>query len=128
MPRKAVDSRIPALIRNGVQDNKRSFVVVVGDRVKEVICHLHYLMSSVDIKQNRSVLWAYKKDLLGFTRYGGLSNCIIVKLKFPQSSKEAGEQDQKRDQTRYSRAQHGRPFRVVRIPSQHSLCVLQGDR
>ena len=26
-------------------------------------------MSSVDIKQNRSVLWAYKKDLLGFTSH-----------------------------------------------------------
>ena len=31
--------------------------------------HLHYIMSSVDLKQNKSVLWAYKKDLLGFTRY-----------------------------------------------------------
>ena len=69
MPRKAVDSRIPALIRNGVQDKKRSFFVVVGDRAKDVIVHLHYIMSSVDIKQNKSVLWAYKKDLLGFTSH-----------------------------------------------------------
>ncbi|MCJ1228409.1 killer toxin resistant protein [Toensbergia leucococca] len=67
MPRKAVDSRIPALIRNGVQEKKRSFIIVVGDRAKDVIVHLHYIMSSVDIKQNKSVLWAYKKDLLGFT-------------------------------------------------------------
>ena len=42
--------------------------MVVGDRAKDVIVHLHYIMSSVDIKQNKSVLWAYKKDLLGFTR------------------------------------------------------------
>ncbi len=69
MPRKAVDSRIPALIRNGVQEKKRSFVVVVGDRAKDVIVHLHYIMSSVNIKQNKSVLWAYKKDLLGFTSH-----------------------------------------------------------
>jgi N-acetyltransferase 10 len=69
MPRKAVDSRIPALIRNGVQEKKRSFMVVVGDRAKDVIVHLHYIMSSVDIKQNKSVLWAYKKDLLGFTSH-----------------------------------------------------------
>ena len=40
----------------------------MGDRAKDVIVHLHYIMSSVDIKQNKSVLWAYKKDLLGFTR------------------------------------------------------------
>ena len=69
MPRKAIDSRIPALIRNGVQEKKRSFIVVVGDRAKDVIVHLHYIMSSVDIKQNKSVLWAYKKDLLGFTSH-----------------------------------------------------------
>ena len=69
MPRKAIDSRIPTLIRNGVQEKKRSFIVVVGDRAKDVIVHLHYIMSSVDIKQNKSVLWAYKKDLLGFTSH-----------------------------------------------------------
>lgn len=69
MPRKAIDSRIPALIRNGVEEKKRSFIVVVGDRAKDVIVHLHYIMSSVDIKQNKSVLWAYKKDLLGFTSH-----------------------------------------------------------
>ena len=69
MPKKAVDSRIPALIRNGIQEKKRSFIVVVGDHAKDVIVHLHYIMSSVDIKQNKSVLWAYKKDLLGFTSH-----------------------------------------------------------
>lgn len=42
---------------------------MVGDRAKDVIVHLHYIMSSVDIKQNKSVLWAYKKDLLGFTSH-----------------------------------------------------------
>jgi len=70
MTTKALDSRIQALLRNGVQEKKRSFVVVIGDNhAKDVIVHLHYIMSSMDIKsQNRSVLWAYKKDLLGFTR------------------------------------------------------------
>ena len=58
------------------QEKKRSFIVVVGDRAKDVIVHLHYIMSSVDIKQNKSVLWAYKKDLLGFTR---LVEAISVK-------------------------------------------------
>ncbi|RMZ78059.1 hypothetical protein DV737_g4039, partial [Chaetothyriales sp. CBS 132003] len=69
MPRKAIDSRIPALIRNGVQEKKRSFFVVVGDRAKDVIVHLHYIMASVDMRQNKSVLWAYKKDLLGFSSH-----------------------------------------------------------
>jgi N-acetyltransferase 10 len=47
---------------------KRSFFVVVGDRSKDVIVHLHYIMSSVGHARNQSVLWAYKHKLLGFTR------------------------------------------------------------
>ncbi|KAK2765367.1 killer toxin resistant protein [Arachnomyces sp. PD_36] len=69
MPRKAIDSRIQTLIRNGVQEKKRSFIVVVGDRAKDVIVNLHYIMSNADMKHNKSVLWAYKKDLLGFTSH-----------------------------------------------------------
>ncbi|KAF5013605.1 hypothetical protein FDECE_410 [Fusarium decemcellulare] len=69
MSRKAVDSRIQALINNGVQEKKRSFFVVVGDKSKDVIVYLHYIMSQADMKQNKSVLWAYKKKLLGFTSH-----------------------------------------------------------
>lgn len=42
---------------------------MVGDHSKDVIVHLHYIMSQMDIAQNKSVLWAYKNKLLGFTRY-----------------------------------------------------------
>ncbi|GJN70490.1 killer toxin resistant protein [Purpureocillium lilacinum] len=69
MSRKQVDQRIQTLIRNGLQEKKRSCFVVVGDRSKDVIVHLHYIMSSMDIKQNKSVLWAYKNKLLGFTSH-----------------------------------------------------------
>ncbi|EOO00838.1 putative nucleolar atpase protein [Phaeoacremonium minimum UCRPA7] len=69
MSRKQVDSRIPALIRNGLQEKKRSFFVVVGDRTKDVIVRLHYIMSHMEVKQNKSVLWAYKNKLLGFTSH-----------------------------------------------------------
>ncbi|CCX31909.1 GNAT acetyltransferase 2-domain-containing protein [Pyronema domesticum] len=69
MVKKAVDKRIPDLIRNGVQEKKRSFFVVVGDKGKEVIVNLHYILGSADPKQNKSVLWAYKKELLGFTSH-----------------------------------------------------------
>ncbi|CAM1504370.1 Fc.00g019610.m01.CDS01 [Cosmosporella sp. VM-42] len=69
MSRKQMDSRIPALIRNGIQEKKRSFFVVVGDRQKDVIVYLHHIMASADIKQNKSVLWAYKNKLLGFTSH-----------------------------------------------------------
>ncbi|KAJ5037365.1 uncharacterized protein L3040_007541 [Drepanopeziza brunnea f. sp. 'multigermtubi'] len=69
MQRKEVDSRIPALMRNGIQEKKRSFFVVVGDRPKDVIVRLHYIMSQLDMKTNKSVLWTYKKELLGFTSH-----------------------------------------------------------
>ncbi|KAF8477042.1 GNAT acetyltransferase 2-domain-containing protein [Kalaharituber pfeilii] len=69
MVKKKIDARIPALIRNGVQEKKRSFFVVVGDRGKDVILHLHYILGNCDAKQNKSVLWAYKHKLLGFTSH-----------------------------------------------------------
>lgn len=56
-------------MRNGVQEKKRSFFVVVGDRAKDVIVSLHWILTNIELKQNKSVLWAYKKDLLGFTSH-----------------------------------------------------------
>lgn len=69
MVKKAIDSRIPTLIRNGAQERKRSFFVIVGDRQKEVIVNLYHILLNVDIKVNKSVLWAYKNKLLGFTSH-----------------------------------------------------------
>ncbi|KAI1094311.1 DUF699-domain-containing protein [Rostrohypoxylon terebratum] len=69
MSRKAVDSRIPTLIRNGLAEHKRSFFVVVGDHSKDAIVKLHFIMSQADLRQNKSVLWAYKNKLLGFTSH-----------------------------------------------------------
>lgn len=42
---------------------------MVGDRSKDAIVHLYYIMSSMDVRQNKSVLWAYKNKLLGFTSH-----------------------------------------------------------
>lgn len=69
MGKKAIDSRIPALIRNGAQEKKRSFFVVVGDRSKDVIVALYHILLNLDVKSNRSVLWAYKNKLLGFSSH-----------------------------------------------------------
>lgn len=69
MVKKAIDSRIPALIRNGAQEKKRSFFVVVGDRQKDVIVNLYHILLNVDLKLNKTVLWAYKNKLLGFSSH-----------------------------------------------------------
>ena len=54
--------------RTALQEKKRSFFVIVGDRQKDVIVNLYHILLNVDIKLNKSVLWAYKNKLLGFTR------------------------------------------------------------
>jgi len=42
---------------------------VVGDRQKDVIVNLYHILLNVDLKLNKSVLWAYKNKLLGFTSH-----------------------------------------------------------
>ncbi|KAJ1897429.1 N-acetyltransferase 10 [Coemansia sp. IMI 209127] len=68
MVRKAVDSRINTLIKNGAQENHRSFFVLVGDRGKDQIVNLHWMLSQAKVSGRPSVLWCYKKDL-GFTTH-----------------------------------------------------------
>ncbi|KAG8159835.1 hypothetical protein KVR01_010472 [Diaporthe batatas] len=92
MSRKQVDSRIPALIRNGVQEKKRSFFVVVGDHSKDTIVRLHYILSQVDLKQNKSVLWAYKNKLLDFTSHRKKREARIKK-EIRRGTREANTED-----------------------------------
>ncbi|KAK4100388.1 DUF699-domain-containing protein [Parathielavia hyrcaniae] len=89
---KTVDSRIPTLIRNGLQEKKRSFFVVVGDRSKDAIVHLYYIMSSMDVRQNKSVLWAYKNKLLGFTSHRKKRE-IKIKKEIKRGIREANSED-----------------------------------
>ncbi|KAJ1542463.1 N-acetyltransferase 10, partial [Cladochytrium tenue] len=66
--RKKLDARIPALIANGVQSNHRSFFVMVGDRGKDQVVTLHYLLAKARVSARPSVLWCYKKEL-GFSSH-----------------------------------------------------------
>ena len=52
-----------------MQEKKRSFFVVVGDRQKDVIINLYHVLLNMDVKLNKSVLWAYKTKLLGFSSH-----------------------------------------------------------
>ncbi|EWC45149.1 UPF0202 protein KRE33 [Drechslerella stenobrocha 248] len=92
MVKKELDKRITSLIRNGVQEKKRSFFIIVGDRAKDVIVHLHYILSHVDIKQNRSVLWAYKHKLIGFTSHRKKREAKIKK-EVKRGIREANSED-----------------------------------
>ncbi|RCK62801.1 RNA cytidine acetyltransferase [Candida viswanathii] len=92
MGKKAIDARIPALIRNGVQEKQRSFFIIVGDKARNQLPNLHYLMMSADLKMNKSVLWAYKKKLLGFTSHRQKREAKIKK-DIKRGIREVNEQD-----------------------------------
>ncbi|KAF9447020.1 DUF699-domain-containing protein [Macrolepiota fuliginosa MF-IS2] len=66
--RKQLDPRIPILINNNVKKNHRSFIVLVGDKGRDQIVNLHYLLSQARVSARPSVLWCYKKEL-GFTSH-----------------------------------------------------------
>ncbi|EGG25141.1 N-acetyltransferase [Cavenderia fasciculata] len=63
MVRKKVDNRVRTVIENAVATNHRSFLVLVGDRGKDQIPNLHYILSKSVVKARPNVLWCYKKDL-----------------------------------------------------------------
>lgn len=64
--RKKVDSRVRTLIENGVKLRHRTMFVVIGDKSKDQVVNLHYILSKASVRTRPSVLWCYQKDL-GFT-------------------------------------------------------------
>jgi N-acetyltransferase 10 len=74
--KKKVDSRVRALIEQGVRDSHRSFICVVGDHGKDQVMFLHYMLSKSRMTKKPSVLWCYKKDL-GFSRLVALSYILL---------------------------------------------------
>ncbi|KAI0493619.1 hypothetical protein KFK09_023740 [Dendrobium nobile] len=61
--RKIVDSRIRTLIENGVKLRHRSMFVIIGDKYRNQIVNLHYMMSKAVVKSRPTVLWCYKQKL-----------------------------------------------------------------
>ncbi|KAF9291140.1 GNAT acetyltransferase 2-domain-containing protein [Linnemannia elongata] len=68
MVKKVIDSRIHTLIKNGVQSKHRTFFVLVGDKGKDQVVNLHWLLSQAQVTARPSVLWCYKKEL-GFSSH-----------------------------------------------------------
>ena len=68
MVKKKVDARVRALIESCVATNHRSVFVLLGDKSRDQVVNLHYMLSRAQVKARPSVLWCYKKDL-GFTTH-----------------------------------------------------------
>ena len=66
--------------------------MVVGDQQKDVIVRLHFIMSRMDLKQNKSVLWAYKNKLLGFTSHRKKRE-EKIKKEIKRGIRESNDQD-----------------------------------
>ncbi|GJX32812.1 retrovirus-related pol polyprotein from transposon TNT 1-94 [Tanacetum coccineum] len=61
--RKKVDERIRTLIENGVKSRHRSIFVIIGDKSRDQIVNLHYMLSKSVVKSRPNVLWCYSKKL-----------------------------------------------------------------
>ncbi|XP_026194546.1 RNA cytidine acetyltransferase [Cyclospora cayetanensis] len=65
--KKKVDPRVRQLVESCVDARERAFLVLVGDRGREQVVSLHYLLCKL-CPRKPSVLWCYKKDL-GFSSH-----------------------------------------------------------
>lgn len=68
-----MDSRIRTLVENCHKLGQRSMFVIVGDKGRDQVVNLHYMLSKTAVKARPSVLWCYKKDLY-------LSRCARIKV------------------------------------------------
>ncbi|KAJ1915546.1 N-acetyltransferase 10 [Tieghemiomyces parasiticus] len=91
MVRKAVDPRVHTLIKRNVESKHRSFFVIVGDRGKDQIVNLHWMLSQTQVTSRPSVLWCYKKDL-GFTTHRKKRETIL-KREIRKGIRKANEED-----------------------------------
>lgn len=91
MQKKKLDSRIPTLIKNGDQTNHRSFFVLVGDRGRDQVVTLHFLLSKARVSARPSVLWCYKKEL-GFSSHRK-KRMNQIKRQIANGTRDADEDD-----------------------------------
>lgn len=65
-----MDSRIRTLVENCVKLRQRGLFVIVGDKGRDQVVNLHYMLSKASVKARPTVLWCYKKELY-LSRCGG---------------------------------------------------------
>jgi N-acetyltransferase 10 len=66
--KKKIDDRIRVLIENAIKKRHRTMFIIIGDRGRDQVVNLHYLLSRSELKKRPSVLWCYKKEL-GFSSH-----------------------------------------------------------
>ena len=122
--KKKVDSRIRNLIEGNVQTGHRSFFVIVGDRGREQIVNLHYILSKSQVAKRPTVLWCFKKEL-------ELSSHRKKRMNQVKKMKQLGSLDVDHDDpfelfitsTNISYVYYGESERV--LGNTYGMCVLQ---
>ncbi|EMS54295.1 hypothetical protein TRIUR3_02669 [Triticum urartu] len=61
--RKKVAERIRTLIETGVRQRQRSMFIIVGDKSRDQIVNLNYMLAKSRVKSRPSVLWCYRNKL-----------------------------------------------------------------
>eukprot|EP00798_Chlamydomonas_sp_ICE-L_P008257 gene8257-1526_t len=61
--RKKIDSRIRTMVENCAKLRQRGLLVLIGDKARDQVPNIHYMLSKASVKARPSVLWCYKKDL-----------------------------------------------------------------
>lgn len=64
--KKKVDPRIRQTLEDAVANNHRALMLLVGDKARDQVVNLHYMLSRLTLSARPSVLWCYKKEL-GFS-------------------------------------------------------------
>lgn len=64
--KKKVDSRIRQTLEDAVKNNHRALFLLVGDKGRDQVVNLHYMLSKMMLQARPNVLWCYKKEL-GFS-------------------------------------------------------------
>lgn len=64
--KKKVDPRIRQTLEDAVANNHRAIMLLVGDKSRDQVVNLHYMLSKMTVTSRPTVLWCYKKEL-GFS-------------------------------------------------------------
>lgn len=89
--KKKVDPRIRQMLQDAVKNNHRALLLLVGDKSRDQVVNLHYMLSKMLVTSRPSVLWCYKKEL-GFSA-SKKKRMKVMKKRMKQGLVDANKDD-----------------------------------
>lgn len=122
--KKKVDPRIRQVLQDAVNRNHRALVVLVGDKGRDQVVNLHYILSKMTLQARPSVLWCYKKEL-GFSS-NKKKRMKIIKKRIKQGLVDPDKDDPFElfiSSTTVRFAYYSESHKI--LGNTHGMCVLQ---